>query len=154
MNDLTENVSAAPDITSVPPVTPSEPFDAEKRVGQFIKLRDLMSERKEAHKRELEPIVAAMTELEDMMLAQINTIGADSINTASGTVYKTKKESASVADMEAFWAYIVATGRFELLDRKANVTNVREFIEQKVDQGNAPPGVNFSSINKVNVRRK
>ena len=42
----------------------------------------------------------------------------------------------------------------EKLDKKANVTGCREYIDNKVDQGNAPPGVNFSSMNKVNVRRK
>jgi hypothetical protein len=145
-------IASPPDlITDIPK---DEPFDAELRVGQYVKLRDLMSERKEAHKKELEPLALAMAELEEMMLAQLNSVSADSLATKSGTFYKTKKESASVADMEAFWAYVVATGSWELIDRKANVTGCREFIEQKIDAGNPPPGVNFSSINKVNVRRK
>lgn len=151
VDDMAANIAPSePSLTDIPK---NEPFDAEMRVGQYVKLRDLLTERKEAHKKELEPIATAMAEIEDMMLAQLNTISADSLNTKAGTVYKTKKESASVADMEAFWAYVVATGAWELIDRKANVTGVREYIENKTDQGNPPPGVNFSSINKVNVRR-
>lgn len=158
MNDLSANIETPPEdtqeVTIAPPAATPVPFNADECIGQYVKLRDLASERKEAHKKELEPITEAMAALEEAMLAQLNSIGADNLTSKSGTVYKTKKESASVADMEAFWAYVVATGSWHLLDKKANVTGCREYIDNKVDQGNAPPGVNFSSMNKVNVRRK
>jgi hypothetical protein len=85
------------------------------------------------------------------LLGHLNTVGADNVGTANGTVYKTVKKSASISDMSAFWAYIEANGDFDMVDKKANPTAVEEFIEQN---GVPPPGVNWTMMEVVGVRRK
>lgn len=135
------------------PPAPAQPVDLNTRVGQFIKLRDLKTELKEKHKAELAPIEEAMEQLEQVLLSALNAQNASSVKTASGTVYKSLKESASMADPAAFWSYVIASGNFDLVDKKANVTAVKAHIEDPANNGLPPPGVNFTSVALPRVRR-
>ncbi len=76
--------------------------------------------------------------------------GADNIKTAHGTCYSTTRYTASLADPEAFMKFVRDTGSFDLLDRKANVTAVKDYVAEK---SCLPPGVNLSAIKTVGVRR-
>jgi hypothetical protein len=46
--------------------------------------------------------------------------------------------------------YVIDNNLFDLLDRKANVTAVKDHVKEK---GALPPGVNLSAIETVGVRR-
>ena len=126
-------------------------IDMEKRTEQYIKLRDLKQEIEAKHKEELKPINEALDGLKEVLKAGLDQVNADSLKTDCGTVSFTTRASASLADKDAFWAYVVSTGSWELLDYKANVTAVRDWIEN--NNGNQPPGVNYNSFRDVNVRR-
>ena len=125
-------------------------LDIDKRVGQFVQLRDKINEIKEKHKQELAPFNEALEKLNSLLLNHLNQIGGDSVKTAQGTVYKTVKKSASIADKTAFWAYVVANADWDLIDYKANVSAVAEHAE---DKGTLPPGVNLTQNSLVGVRR-
>lgn len=131
------------------PSTPT--VDVEKRVGQFVKLRDKKAEIEERHKEELKPINAALELLKQELAKGLDALNVDSAKTACGTVSFSAKASAALADKSAFWTYVVTTGQFDLIDYKANVTAVKEHIEK--NQGQAPPGVNFTVFRDVGVRR-
>lgn len=131
--------------------SPPQQVDMELRTEQFIKLRDKKAQLEERHKEELAPIKEMMEALKAVLSQGMDALNVESVKTACGTVSFTSKASASVSDMDAFWAYIVTTGQFELLDKKANVTAVKEHIEN--NQGNPPPGVNFNVFRDVGVRR-
>lgn len=131
---------------------PSTPMvDVEKRVGQFVKLRDKKAEIEERHKEELKPINTALELLKQELSKGLDALNVDSAKTACGTVSFSAKASAALADKSAFWTYVVTTGQFDLIDYKANVTAVKEHIEK--NQGQAPPGVNFTVFRDVGVRR-
>lgn len=134
-----------------PSMAPPSAVDMEKRVEQFIKLRDLKAKIEERHKDELKPINSAMEQLKELMAKGLDALNVDSAKTACGTVSFSAKASAALADKSAFWTYVVTTGQFDLIDYKANVTAVKEHIENH--QGQAPPGVNFSVFRDVGVRR-
>lgn len=129
----------------------NEQIDMEKRTEQYVKLRDKKAEIKARHDAELAPINELMEQLKGVLSAGMDALNVDSVKTSCGTVSFTSKQSASVSDMEAFWTYVVTTGQFELLDKKANVTAVRDHIDNH--GGNAPPGVNYTVFRDVNVRR-
>lgn len=139
-------------VATVPPVPAAAPqqLPIETRIEQYIKLRDLIKAKDDKHKKEMEPAREALQLLNDAMLAHLNQIGGDSVRSKSGTVYRTAKPSASLADADAFMQFVIEKERFELLDRKANVTAVREFIEEN---GVQPPGVKFTVQQVVGVRR-
>lgn len=124
--------------------------DIAKRVEQYIQLRDLIKKKDDEHKKEMAPFKETLEKLNSVLLGHLNGIGGQSVSTDYGTVYRTEKKSASLADAQAFMDFVVANQAFDLIDRKANVTAVEEFIKEN---NSPPPGVNFSSTFIVGVRR-
>ena len=131
------------------PTTPP-PVDVEKRVGQFVMLRDMKASLKERHNAEMKPIDDTMEMIKDELKVALNSVNADNMKTGSGTVSLSTKYSASAADIDMFWTWVVTQAAFDMLDKKPNVTAIRESVEQ---HGVAPPGVNFSSFQDIGVRR-
>lgn len=125
--------------------------DVNVRIAQYVGLRDKIAALDKAHKEKMAPFREMLDTLGGVLLNHLDSIAADSVATPSGTVYKTVKNSASIADGAAFWEFVNTNGEWDLIDKKANVTAVIEFIEH---HNAPPPGVNFSSIITVGVRRK
>lgn len=122
----------------------------EARIEQYVKLRDMIAEKDKAHKVAMEPYREALEKLNSVLLNHLNTIGVDSAKSGSGTVYKTMKESVSLEDPSAFMRHVIGTENWDLLDRKANLKACKDFAEENVTM---PPGVKFSSMAVVGVRR-
>lgn len=122
-----------------------------KRTQQYVQVRDTIKEIEAKHKEELAPYKDILNQLEGTISAFLDANGLDSLKTEHGTCYKSTRYTASLADAEAFMAYVIKTERYELLDRKANVTAVRAFVQ---DEKNLPPGVNLTSVQTLGVRRK
>jgi len=129
----------------------TQQIDIELRIAQFIAVRDKIKEIEERHKKELEPYKNLKDKLSVVLLDHLNTVNVDNASCGAGTVYRTAKKSASIADAEAFMRHVIGTESWDLLDRKANVTAVEDFIEEHKAP---PPGVNFNQHWTVGVRRK
>lgn len=129
---------------------PTHVIDFDKRVAQYVALRDEIKRRDDAHKEGMKEYRETLEQLNSLLLNHINSIGGDSVRTPAGTVYRTEKRSASLADPDAFMKFVIANEAFELLDRKANTTAVSAFI---AEHHSPPPGVNFSTVYVVGVRR-
>ena len=125
--------------------------DVEKRVGQYVKLRDLKAELKAKHEEELKPVNETMSMIEDELKGALNSVNATNMKTASGTVSLSTKAFAGAADLNAFWTWVVTQGAFDMLDKKPNVTAITEYVQQ---HGVPPPGVNYSTFQGISVRRK
>ena len=125
-------------------------IDVNKRVEQYVALRDARRELKSNFEVEDKKL----RDLQELVVGQLSQhmtdTGTESLRTEHGTCYRTVKYSASLADPDAFMNYVINNQRFDLLDRRANVTAVKEFIKTNKEQ---PPGVNFSSTSEVGVRR-
>jgi hypothetical protein len=135
--------------------------DLNKRIAQYIQLRDEIKRLDDAHKEVMKPYRETLEQLNSALLNHLNALNVDSTRADAGTVYRTTKKSASVADMASFWAFVVATGQFDLIDKKANVSAVSDFIDKSVEaakndptiQPGPPPGVNYTTVDVVGVRR-
>jgi len=125
-------------------------IDINLRVEQYVKLRDKISEIKDRHKTELKPFNDMLEHLGGVLLQHLESTNQEASRCASGTVYRSLDESVSLADPEAFMDYITNNNAWELMDRRANKTAVKAFIEE---HKSLPPGVNYSSTFKVGVRR-
>lgn len=125
-------------------------LDISKRVDQYVALRDKIKKLDDEHKEKMKPYREVLEKLNGVLLEHLNQIGGDSVRTEAGTVYRTAKKSASLADADAFMRFVIGNEAWDLLDRKANVTAVADFIEEN---NAAPPGVNFSTAFVVGVRR-
>ncbi len=127
------------------------PVNVELRVEQYVKLRDLKAELKEKHDSELKPVNETMVMIEEELKSALQAVNATNMKTGAGTVSLTTKASASAADINAFWTWIITQGAFDMLDKKPNVTAITEYVKQ---HGVAPPGVNYSTYQGIGVRRK
>ena len=138
-------------MTQTPASATSKTINIENRVDQYVKLRDLIKEKDDAHKEAMRPYRDALDGLNSLLLGYLNTIGGDTVATGNGTVYRTLKETASLEDADSFMRHVIGTESWELLERKANLTAVRVFA---TEHGALPPGVKLSSMQVVGVRRK
>jgi hypothetical protein len=144
------NFIASGGVTTLPPTGGKMAVDISKRVAQYVKMRDLIKVKENEFKEIIGPYKKALEDLNSVLLNHLVAIGGNSLATDAGTVYRTEKKSASIADSQAFMDYVITNKAYDLLDRKANVTAVSEYIKEN----NAPPpGVNFSSAYVVGVRR-
>ena len=73
-------------------------IDLAKRIDQFVHLRDKIKKMDEEHKELMKPYREALDKLNAILLDHLNSIEGDSVKTAHGTVYRTSRKSASLAD--------------------------------------------------------
>lgn len=131
-------------------VTPTLPIDIGKRVSQYVQLRDIIAAKKKEQKEALKPLTDTLDKLNSILLGYLNSTNQNSASTDGGTVYRTPDESVTLADPDAFMRHVIGTESWELMDRKANKTAVKAFIEE---HKSTPPGVNYSSCYVVGVTR-
>ena len=124
---------------------------AEKRIAKFIEIRDMLKAMDEAHDKAKEPLLEVRDWLTGWMQEFLDKTGAESVKTAAGTCYSTTRYTASLADPQAFMSYVIENSKWDLIDRKANATAVRDYV---AETGALPPGVNLSALKTVGVRRK
>jgi hypothetical protein len=125
-------------------------LDISKRVDQYVRLRDEIKRLDEEHKTKMKPYRDALEKLNSLLLTHLNDIGGDSVKSAAGTVYRTERKTASLADPDIFMRFVIDNEAWDLLDRKANVTAVVDYIEENNAE---PPGVNLNRTYIVGVRR-
>jgi hypothetical protein len=126
------------------------PDNVDELVNQFVRLRDKIKEADDAHKDKMRAAREHQEKLRTKLLERLNELGGDAVKTASGTVYRTTKRSATIADPKVFRDYVKTSSAFDLVDWRANANAVDDFIEQ---HKSPPPGVNFSISYEVGVRR-
>lgn len=139
----------------------TEPFDAEKRTDQFIRLRDKIKEIETKQEEELKPYKDMLAKLGGELLEHLNKTGAQSVKTKFGTPYKSTKVSVTVADKSAFWTWMVASDNLDFLDIKANQTAVKTYMEEQTSLAekdpnitpSPPPGINYSTWQDICVTR-
>lgn len=122
-----------------------------KRVGQFIAIRDELDKMDERHKEERKGLLEAKELVTGWLQTFLEQSGSESIKTTLGTCYASSRTTASVADPKAFMDHVIATKDFDLLDRRANATAVKEYVKEH--NGQTPPGVNISTMKTLGVRR-
>lgn len=139
-------------VQSQPPTNPQAPtFDAEKRVAQYVQVRDALKAMEEKHSKERAPLLEIQNILTGLLASHLTASNAESIKTAAGTCYRSTRHTASLADPDIFMKYVIDNHQFDLLDRRANSTAVKDFVAaNKV----LPPGCNLTAVETLGVRRK
>ncbi len=119
-------------------------------ITKYIELRDKKTAIKVEMDARMTPIDTAMSKIENYLMAQMVTMGTESMKTSAGTAYRTSRSKVSVADWDSFLGYVKEHSLWHMLNRSANKTAVDEFKEANQD---LPPGVNYVTELVVNVRR-
>jgi hypothetical protein len=119
-----------------------------KLVEIYIGFRDA---KKEAEDKIAEEYSKPMVLLEGKLLNKLNELEVESLSSDRGTVYKLVRNSVTVADQREFRRHIIGSEGWDLADWRANKTAVNELVEA----GEAlPPGVNYTQVITVGIRRK
>lgn len=126
------------------------PENIDELVRRYVLLRDKIKEADDAHKAKLRDAKEHLEELNNTLLARLNDVGGESVKTSHGTVYRTTRRSATIADGDAFRQFVISNEAFDLVDWKANANAVDDFIKTETAP---PPGVNFTTAFTVGVRR-
>lgn len=111
--------------------------------------RDLLKREFEAKDGELK---ADMDELEQLMLALCNDVGADSIKTDEGTIMRQIKERYTCNDWDNFYKFIAEHNIPQVLEKRIHQGNFKEFISDKQDDG-LPDGVSVMKEYTITVRK-
>jgi hypothetical protein len=128
--------------------TPQE-TTPQDRIDKYVKLRDYKKEADGEFKKSMERVNQALTKLEGELAKDLEASGGTSLTGANGTVYFTTRSTASVKDRDEFLRFVFETRNLELLDVRANKKIVRELGAE----GTVVPGVTYTEIKQVGVRR-
>jgi thymidine phosphorylase len=122
----------------------------DKKIGQYVAMRDALKKMDERHVAERAPLLEVQSLLAGWLLQFLKDNASEAVKTKHGTVYATTKFTASIADPEAFMQHVIETEQFDLLDRRANATAVKDYV---ASHKQLPPGCNLNSHVSVGVRR-
>ncbi len=124
-------------------------------IADLIKARIAINDIITATNAESKKLVAEKKQnlevLDGFILKTLNEMGVDSAKTDAGTAFKDLKESFTVEDREAFFAWVLETDNWEFLQSKVNATNAREYMKET--NGLLPPGVKYNGFTVVKIRK-
>lgn len=121
-------------------------------IDAYIKTREELSALKKAYEAKESELKLLQEKREAWMMLQLTNSGQTSAKTPAGTCYFTTKESVTVGDWDTFMSYVLTTEQYELLERRAAKSAVLDIMGANRDQG-LPPGLNYTALKGVNVRK-
>lgn len=124
---------------------------AEDIIAAYIKVRDQKEAVEARHKEELAPYKEKLSVLGTALLEIMQTVGTTEVKGPAGTAFRTLKTSATVEDRDTFKTFILEHDEWGLADLRASKVAVEQYKEE---HGEIPPGIKYSSMYDVNVRRK
>jgi hypothetical protein len=86
--------------------------------------------------------------IEGLLMEELDTTGAKNIGTVYGTIHTVTRYSAPLEDPQAFMDFVIQTERWGMVDKKANVTAVRDYVEE---HKGLPPGVRLTSHTRLSI---
>lgn len=121
-------------------------MNIDETVSKFFQLRKLKDERENEIKR----IEEVMDKVRSKLLEHFNATGVELIRTELGTVYKSIRTSASVADWDIFLAHVKQHELWHLLEHRCSSKQAEDYVAV---YNEAPPGVNLNRVATINIRR-
>ena len=123
----------------------------ENLTSAYLNIIAKRSELSAKYKKEDAELIEAQEQLKAALLNYCDEHGVESVRTAEGLVYKTSKEKYWTYDWDHFHAFVIENRCPELLDRRINQSNLREFLEDNPEK--LPKGLNKSVDVSVTVRK-
>ena len=128
-----------------------EEFSLEQIAAAIVAIRDEITKiNKEADKK-VKGLERAKEALEKYCDQKLESAGAETVKTASGTIMRQEKIRFTTEDWERMYQFIEDNDAFELLEKRIHQTNMRRFLEDNPDK--EPKGLNAFRETKIVVRR-
>lgn len=120
-------------------------------VESYIALRDKKAAIKAAYDSKVASIDEMLRKVEATLLAHFQETGAESVNTAVGTAYKTTKTQVSTADWDTFLAFVIDHKAWDMVERRPAKNACLEWEEENTT---LPPGLNKRVEVTINIMRR
>lgn len=127
-------------------------MNTEELVEAYINLRNARDKLLTQYEAEDKKLQEEMALLEKSLLDICNTVNADSIKTAHGTVMRKLNERFFCQDWDNFYRYVLENEAVQLLERRIHQSNFREHLKE-IEGDGLPPGVNVMREYGVSVRK-
>lgn len=126
--------------------------DIDRLVRVFVKIRDKKAEVTREAKDQEAALEADLVKIRRKLLAYCKETGVEKVGTESGTFFRSVKTRYGTSDWESMHKFILEHEIPDLLDKRINQTNMKQFLEENPDL--LPPGLNVDREYAVTVRRK
>jgi predicted phage-related endonuclease len=123
----------------------------EKLTRIYIKMRDKKAEVAHELEEKISKIENDMKTVKTAILSHMKEIGAESLRTEAGIVYRTVRTTYATSDWESMHKFILEHGVPDLLEKRIQQTNMKAFLEENPDM--LPPGLNANSEYSVTIKR-
>lgn len=125
---------------------------ADMVISKYVETRDQMAAKTKALKEELADLKVLQEKRELWLQGELTKLGLDSFKSAHGTAFTTWKDSATVADRQVFldWVHKEWEDRESFLENRVSKSAVKQRLE---DGELEPPGINYTKIKALQVRR-
>lgn len=122
-----------------------------KLVRVYIKMRDKKYELARELDEQIAKLESDMDKVKAGILEHMKSLGAESLRTEAGTVYRTTRTTYFTTDWDSMGKFIVEHGVPELLEKRIHQTNMKAFLEDNPQL--LPAGLNANTEYTVGVRR-
>jgi membrane protease subunit (stomatin/prohibitin family) len=123
----------------------------DKRVAQYVMIRDEIEAIEERHRQELKPFVKAKERLTGELLEFLDGNGLKSAKTTAGSIRISVRHTGVCTDPDRFMDFVFEHNLRDLIDRRANGVACRDYAE--AHDGVLPPGVKINSMRTIGVTR-
>jgi len=127
-------------------------MDTESLVEAYITIRGQRDRLLREYETEDARLKDDMKKLEAALLDICNTVNADSIKTAHGTVMRKVNERFFCQDWDNFYKYVLDNEAVQLLERRIHQGNFKEHMKD-IECDGLPPGVSVMREFGVSVRK-
>jgi hypothetical protein len=130
----------------------SEPVKADRLVKAYIAMRDKRAELSKEYTNADRQIEEQMEMIESELVKMCKDVGADSLRTEYGNVYKTIKTTYETSDWDNMYKFVVENNIPHVLQRRISPLNMKQFLEENPTL--MPIGMNVVNKYAVTIKRK
>jgi hypothetical protein len=123
----------------------------EKLTRVYIKMREKKAEISQELEAKMSDMEEKMKTVKTAILDHMKELGAESLRTDAGTVYRTVRTTYSTNDWESMNKFILEHSVPEILEKRIHQTNMKVFLEEHPDV--LPPGLNANMEYSVTIKR-
>jgi hypothetical protein len=123
----------------------------EKLTRVYIKMREKKAEISQELEAKMSDVEEKMKTVKTAILDHMKELGAESLRTDAGTVYRTVRTTYSTNDWDSMNKFILEHSVPEILEKRIHQTNMKVFLEEHPDV--LPPGLNANMEYSVTIKR-
>ena len=124
---------------------------ADRLALAYIKMRDKKAEIAKAYEAEDAKIQEQMDMVEAELTKICKELGADSIRTPYGTVYRSVRTQYQVNDWDSMYKFVLEHNIPQVLFKRISPTNMKQFLDENPNL--MPIGMNIDNKYTVTIRR-